>query len=76
MHKSVHSLETIIPDIEEIDFEARDLYTIDESFKQTSEQSIASSLETEEEMLMEHRIRLFQAMDENDSEIDVVEAKY
>ncbi len=66
------SLETIIPDIEEIDFEARDLYTIDESFTEHAEQSIDSSLETEEELLMEHRIRLFQDMDENDSEMDAV----
>jgi hypothetical protein len=67
------SLETIIPDIEEIDFEARDRYTIEESFAENVEQSIASSLETEEEMLMERRIRVFQDMDENDRERDVVQ---
>lgn len=66
------TLETIIPDVEEIDFEVRDLYTIDESFTEHAEQSIDSSLETEEELLMEHRIRLFQDMDENDSEMDAV----
>lgn len=52
-----------------IDFEERDLHMEDESSNDYVESLIASSLETEEERLMESRRRLFQSMDDDSAKL-------
>lgn len=66
-----HSPIDISSDLDdpEIDFEKRDLSIVDESSNRYVEQSIASTMETEEERLMESRRRLFQSNDQDRAEL-------
>ena len=67
--EEVPQLESIYQDLELVDFDERARHLMDENFNQKVEQSIASAIESEEEVLMENRRRLFDAFDQEVPEL-------